>query len=173
MRRTRDVDDEGAAVEEDTVRVGLGRAATGLLVLLALSACGSGTALAPPTIDPAVGQPYVDAPEACRSRLATVTTVTGRLADADRVVAATTCRSAGADGQQVVVRQVTGADLAALVAVLREPSEPARAVCDASGRALPGFALQLADGRWVHPTVPSDGCHPRLDAVHVLDRVAQ
>ena len=147
-----------------------------LLGLVALAACGSGAGAAaatPAATGPPTASPYVDAPKACRSRLPAGTTATGALLAGDHVVAAVTCREAEGAPTTVVVRTVTGGALAAVVAALRQPSRPPRPVCDASGRVLPAFAVQLEDGRWTLPAVPSDGCHPTDAAVRALTRAAR
>lgn len=165
------------------VRARVGRSVALLLGLPALAACGTGAtglgddagtgAASEPVTAPAVGLPYVDTPEACMSRLPSGTTLSGGLTATDRVVSAMICREAGSWGEPVVVRDVTGDALVAVLAALRHPSKPLRSVCDASGRVLPTFALQLADGRWIHPEVPSDGCHPTDAAVRVLISAAK
>ena len=89
------------------------------------------------------------------------------------MIGAITCREARpvADGK-VVVRDVVGARLERVVAALHESTAAQKSVCDAAGRILPAFALQLADRTWVHPQVPTDGCHPRQDVVQALNEAA-
>ncbi|MEU4242720.1 hypothetical protein [Actinoplanes sp. NPDC026619] len=56
-------------------------------------------------------------------------------------------------------------DITALVAALRLPDEPpTNGACTAEGWIQPYLVLLDADGRWIRPGVPVDGCHkPRLE----------
>lgn len=107
------------------------------------------------------------------SRLPAGTTMSGALAASDQVLAGVTCRQAESPGATVVVRDVTGESLSELMTALRQPSLAAAAECDASARVLPTFALQLNDGQWIHPEVPSDGCHPTDAVALVLNNAAK
>lgn len=147
------------------------------VVDVVLTVTGRAADPSPPAATPTGGPaeaapPYRAQDDACAAELPAGTVRTGGLRATDQVTTAVVCRHVTATSP-VVVRTVTGEPLRAIVEALREPSLPQGAVCDASMRSVPDFALQLADGRWVHPEVPSDGCHPTAEATLRLTDVTR
>jgi hypothetical protein len=67
----------------------------------------------------------------------------------------------------------SAAQLEQLASALASPSVPAPSTCDASGSIPIAFVVQLQSGRWVHPPIPSDGCHPSQRVMTVLSAVAR
>lgn len=147
-----------------------------LLVTTTSSACERSAASAPewtvPT--PAYGAAYVDAlpgdpslsdpSGACRPAIPPGTELAPSLRE-EQVVAAVVCGHVTVGGEpQLVTRRADGSVLERLVTALRLGSAKTADLCDASARNVPAFAVQLQGGRWLNPTLPSDGCHPK-DAV--------
>ncbi len=62
-------------------------------------------------------------------------------------------------------------NIPALVAGLTKPDVKLGndAICDAGGIVVPSFVVTLADGTRLRPRLPSDGCHPRKEALTALD----
>jgi hypothetical protein len=60
-----------------------------------------------------------------------------------------------------------------LASALSSPSVRAPSTCDASGSVAIDFVVQLPSGRWVHPPIPSNGCHPSQRVTTVLRAVAR
>ncbi|GAA2608988.1 hypothetical protein GCM10010399_44770 [Dactylosporangium fulvum] len=67
-----------------------------------------------------------------------------------------------------------GTGIAELVRALRLPDEPLDGgVCPAVAVVVPWFALLAADGSWLRPGVPADGCGmPRAEVREALERLA-
>jgi hypothetical protein len=81
------------------------------------------------------------------------------------VVCATTTQSPPAGGEDLVAVEQRSEQVAALVAALRLPDEkPTNDFCTTQQISVPWFVLIDAQGRWVRPGVPVDGCgRPRKE----------
>lgn len=150
------------------------------LVLL-LSACGASTGPAGPSGTPSNDLRCPDSPALLRD----VTTSGHQPQDAvalgrdEQVLAVVECTLTekdypGEGAWQVVTELHAAAGLDALVAALRAPGGPSgAAACIQPLFVEPWFGLVLADGRFVRPVVPLDGCGHPLPAVRAaLDALA-
>jgi hypothetical protein len=74
-------------------------------------------------------------------------------------------------GTDLVASESRADEVSALVTALRLPDEPpTNGVCTADLPAVPWLALLDADGRWVRPGVPRDGCgKPRVEVRRAVE----
>jgi hypothetical protein len=97
-----------------------------------------------------------------------------RLADTFHPVAAIICgidiQSRPDGGTDVVATEERIDDVEALLTALRLPDEPPRELCPAIINGVPWLAMLDAEGHWVRPRVPLDGCvSPRAEVATVID----
>ena len=87
------------------------------------------------------------------------------------VLCGTSPRSAPAGGEDLVATEQRSDSVEALVAALRLPDEPRyNGPCTADLVTVGWFALLDAEGRWLRPGVPVDGCgKPRREVRDALD----
>ena len=113
---------------------------------------------------------YIDDPAACVERRLPPAVFTAALTPGTQLIAARACYDNGGTG--LISGRATLHQLSALAAALSLPSAQAREVCDASGTIPIAFTVELTDLQWVHPPIPSDGCHPREQTLAVLRAIA-
>jgi hypothetical protein len=89
------------------------------------------------------------------------------------VLCGTSPRPAPAGGENLVATEQRSDSVDALVAALRLPDEPrSNGACTANLITVGWFALLDAEGRWLRPGVPVDGCgKPRREVRDALDRL--
>jgi hypothetical protein len=112
--------------------------------------------------------PYSADVAGCRVHLPRAANV-GPLVAGTRLTAVVACMDFG----RITAGRATPQQTAQLASGLASPSVPAPPSCDGSGAAAIAFAVQLPSGRWVHPPIPSDGCHPDEQVMSVLSIVAR
>jgi hypothetical protein len=144
--------------------------ATAAVVLLGLTACASSSSTPPRvrTVNVVTGASYSADVADCRGHLPQAINV-GPLVTRTRLKAAVACMDLGG----ITAGRATAQQTERLASALSSPSAPARSNCDASGSAAIAFVVQLQNGRWVHPPIPSDGCHPSERVMAVLSTVAR
>ena len=140
-------------------------AAAVVATITVLAGCSSSTARH--TNATIVSGPYSADPAICSGHVPPATDV-GPLTAGTHLTAAVACLNQGG----LTSARATKAQLITLQAALAEPSVPMKQTCDASGSIAIAYALRLSNGSWVHPPVPSDGCHPSEKVMSTLIAIA-